>query len=96
MVAAGAADISEVAEEASMVVVASAGADSTAEGSGADALEGSVAASSADSIRRQLFTAAVLGQLQVSPEVAREWPVRITPDRVAHHRSIMVQLPDLL
>ena len=94
--AAGAAGISGVAEEASMVVVDSEGAGSTAEGSGADTLEGSVAANSADSIRRQLFRAAVLGQLQVCPEVAREWPVHITPDRVAHHRSITVQLPDLL
>ena len=95
VVAAGAAGISEVAGEASMVVD-SAVAGSTAEGSAADTLEGSVVANSAGSIRGQLFTAAVLEQLQVSLEAAREWAVHITPDRVAHRSSSMVQLPDLL
>ena len=59
------------------------------------ALEDSVVANSEVSARRQLFTAAVLGQPHVSREMACVWPVEITPGQVAYHKSITVRLPDL-
>jgi hypothetical protein len=78
------------------MVVDSAVAGSTAEGSAAAAWEDSVAAISAGFDRRQRFKVAVFGQPQVSPEVARVWPADITPDPAAHRNSIMSLLPGLL
>ena len=95
VVVVGAVGISVVAEEDSMVVD-SAVAGSTAEGSAAATLEDSLAAISAGFDRRQRFKVAVFGQPQVSPEVARVWPADITPDPAAHRNSIMSLLPGLL